>query len=265
MTAPSRIRLRVAPRAPQGPLLGLVFVGHVGLAAVLLAWVPRGEPPAASRRAPLIEPTVERLLLVAPAPIPAPPTPSTRRQASRSRAARTSQPTAPTVAPAATAVRTRDTAPPADVPAWANRSDDPTALRGVRPHFGDRRLWAPAESRRPSEAPATPQSVIDEALAPVVDSVLQERRSAGRAVSDWTATDRRGRSWGLAPSGLRLGPVGLAIQPPELTDRERAQLAARADIARFRHMTPGDAGFDSLKADLRRQRDQARQQRVPPV
>jgi hypothetical protein len=107
--------------------------------------------------------------------------------------------------------------------------------------------------------------VIDDALAPVVDSIMQERRSAGRAASDWTATDRRGRSWGLAPSGLRLGRVGLSIQPPELTDRERAQLAARADIARLRHMTPGDAGFDSLKAALRRQRDETRQKRVPPM
>ncbi len=69
-------------------------------------------------------------------------------------------------------------------------------------------------------------------------------------------TDARGRKWGFEPGGLRLGQFRLDIQPPAATDRDRAQLATRSDIQRFRHMIPGDADFNRLKADLRRQREE---------
>jgi len=256
------------------PVLALAFGGHLAVGALVLAWARGAEsrPPA---HHPLVrEPAAERVLFVEPASERAP-RPAAKSASGRASTQKPSAPTrpaaagahaiAPAVVPTASAPVVRDTAQTADAELQANSTDVPAAIHGIYPRLSDRRLWAPADSRLLSEAPATPQSVIDDALAPVVDSIMQERRSAGRAASDWTVTDRHGRSWGLAPSGLRLGRVGLSIQPPELTDRERAQLAARADIARFRHMTPGDAGFDSLKAALRRQRDETRQKRVPPM
>jgi hypothetical protein len=274
MSTPLRRRGPVERGTANVPVLALAFGGHLAVGALVLAWARGAESRPPAHRPLVREPAAERVLFVEPSSERAP------RLAAKlaSGRASTQQPSAPTrpaavgahaiasaIVPMASAPDMRDTAQTADAELQANSTDVPAAIHGIYPRLGDRRLWAPAEPDRLSQRPSPPQSVIDDALAPVVDSIMQERRGAGRAASDWTVTDRHGRSWGLAPSGLRLGRVGLSIQPPELTDRERAQLAARADIARFRHMTPGDAGFDSLKAALRKQQEQRRRPGVPPV
>lgn len=256
------------------PVLALAFGGHLAVGALALMWARGAESRPPAHRPPVHEPAAERVLFVEAASERAP-RPAAKSASGRASTQKPSAPTRPAavgahaiasaVVPMASAPVMRDSAKTADVEGQGNRTDIPAAIHGIYPRLSDRRLWSPAEPGRPSQRPSLPQSVIDEALAPVVDSIMQERRSAGRAASDWTVTDQRGRSWGLAPSGLRLGRVGLSIQPPELTDRERAQLAARADIARFRHMTPGDAGFDSLRAALRQQQEQRKRPGAPPV
>ena len=99
---------------------------------------------------------------------------------------------------------------------------------------------------------------MEEALTRSVDSVTRVRGGSQRAAGDWTMTDGKGRKWGWDSGGILVGRFGLAVQPPALTDQERARLASRTDIARFSLMTPGDADFNRLKAELRQRREQAR-------
>lgn len=181
----------------------------------------------------------------------------------------------PELTPRASAVPSRAPTPmaappvlsPSEIGAVATSSTPrPTddAVVGLRPQPGDGRPWAQTEARDPALAASTPARMIDDPLARVVDSTAQVRGTRRRAVTDWTMPDARGRTWGLDSGGLRLGRLGLDIQPPALTDRERARVAALADIERLKLMTPGDAEFDRLKAELRVRRDRARLTATPP-
>jgi hypothetical protein len=118
-------------------------------------------------------------------------------------------------------------------------------------------------------------SVITWAIASARDSLdsLAVVQGMGPRTANWTKTDAKGRTWGVDPSGIRLGRVTspsalLALLPagaqqamgsnPTDFDRARRLSMAQSDIARFRASGPGDATFKSLVQELRERRDRER-------
>ena len=259
--SPSRLRATRAPTRASARAVAILFGLHIALGSVVLAWGPDTTMRWPARSTAKARPTIERLLFVDRPPVPA--DPAARQPAGspvlrRASALLNSSPT-PSIAPPALRPAAIGDVPTSPTP---RPTDD--AVAGLRPRLGDARLWAPKEARATARTASTPTRTIDEALARVVDSTALVRGTGRRAAKGWTMTDARGRTWGWDSGGLRLGRVGLDIQPPALTDRERARVAAQADIERFGRMTPGDAEFDRLKAELRLRRERARPPAAPP-
>lgn len=234
------------------PAFGLVFGLHVVIGSVLL---PRMQHIAARwiRKDVAIAPRAERLTFVEtpPAPTPRVPTRVARPRPAQSRASTAPAP----VAPSATTIENETTNEAIEA---VSKPAESAATLGVRPRLSDPRLWAPTTTRLLPASPATPLPTMNAALSRTVDSTKRAGGMPLNAVSDWTKTDAKGRKWGLDPGGLRLGRIGISIQPPALTDRERARMASREDIDRMSRTTAGDAAFDRLKAELRQRRENAR-------
>lgn len=82
---------------------------------------------------------------------------------------------------------------------------------GLRPHYGDARVWAPPEpwvDRMPT-AKERVDSVIADRFRSYADSAERARLAEGRQPGDWTIKDGKGRAWGMDRQAIRLGPVSI--------------------------------------------------------
>ncbi len=121
-------------------------------------------------------------------------------------------------------------------------------------------------------------SVMNWALGSARDSLdsLRVIRGVGATTASWTKKDSQGRTWGVDPSGIRLGKVTipsalLGLLPlgaqqamsgnPTSSERARRLSYAQSDIARFRDAGPGNDQFKMLVQELRERRDRERAQK----
>jgi hypothetical protein len=162
------------------------------------------------------------------------------------------------------------------------------AVVGLVPR-ADSRLWALADLRELRDevrAAASSgyagarelDSVMNWALGSARDSLdsLRVIRGVGATTASWTKKDSQGRTWGVDPSGIRLGKVTipsalLGLLPlgaqqamsgnPTSSERARRLSYAQSDIARFRDAGPGNDQFKMLVQELRERRDRERAQK----
>lgn len=165
------------------------------------------------------------------------------------------------------------------------------ALVGVVPRADDR-LWTVGDLRALRDEvraaavaasgglPGARQldSVITWAIGSARDSLdsLAVIQGMGPRTANWTRKDASGGTWGLDPSGIKLGKVTipsalLAFLPlsaqqalsgnPTDFDRARRLNLAQSDIARFRNAGAGNDQFKMLVEELRERRDRERANR----
>jgi hypothetical protein len=162
------------------------------------------------------------------------------------------------------------------------------AVVGLIPR-ADSRLWTMTDLRelRDEVRAATAggyagarelDSVMNWALGSARDSLdsLRVIRGVGATTASWTRKDAQGRTWGVDPSGIRLGKVTipsalLGLLPlgaqqamsgnPTSAERARRLSYAQSDIARFRDAGPGNDQFKMLVQELRERRDRERAQK----
>lgn len=150
---------------------------------------------------------------------------------------------------------------------------------GVRPSFGDGRLWSRPD---PLPGPRTPKervdSVVADLLAPVRDSILAANtRAAGeRRPGDWTVKGPGGK-WGMDQSAIRLGKISvpnavLALlsenfqrnlrgNPTEMDyNRRLTQIRSEIELHSQREMNEDE--FRTAVKALRQRKDRERAQRL---
>ncbi len=210
---------------------------------------------------------------------------------------RASQPSAPPVSrgpvlgeqPAVVvAAPPRLVAPGRDSAAVNRLPANEAAVVGVVPR-ADERLWTVAdlralrdEVRAAADAASgglpgarALDSVITWALGSARDSLdsLAVIQGMGPRTADWTRKDGKGGTWGVDPSGIRLGKVtipsallaflptnvqrGMGANPTDYERNKRLSLA-QSDIARFRNSAVGNDQFKMLVEELRDRRDRER-------
>lgn len=156
-------------------------------------------------------------------------------------------------------------------------------LKGVRPAFGDPRVWNGARGN--GVAPARDgienlDSIIGFAITSArdsLDSLARAQGKYGRAPGDWTTKDKNGDKWGWDNAGIRLGKVVipnalLSLLPLNAQanmssnyttfERERRLGLARADIQRMSERSMGEAEFRKLANELRDRRERERRDRL---
>ncbi len=206
-------------------------------------------------------------------------------------------PTAPAVdrgpvlgdAPAAVAdAPPRLVAPGRDSAAVNRLPASEAALVGIVPRADDR-LWTVADLRALRDevrAAALVESggvagsrELDSVITWVIGSArdsldsLAVVQGMGPRTANWTKKDSKGGTWGVDPSGIRLGRVTipsalLAMLPagaqrglggnPTAYERNKSLALAQSDIARFRSAGPGNNTFKMLVEELRERRDRER-------
>lgn len=153
----------------------------------------------------------------------------------------------------------------------------PTA--GIRPSFGDPRLWGRPEADR---TPLTPKERLDSAIAahlgPVRDSIVaaQELAARQRKPGDWTKEGPGGK-WGMDPNNIHLGKVkiptavlgllsanfqrNLRGNPNELA-RERQLAAVREDLLMHAQREMSEDQFRDAVKQVRARKDRERAERL---
>ena len=192
------------------------------------------------------------------------------------------QPAAVVAAPPRLVAPGRDSAAVNRLPA------NEAAVVGVVPR-ADERLWTVGdlralrdEVRAASDAASgglpgarALDSVITWAIGSARDSLdsLAVIQGMGPRTADWTRKDSKGGTWGVDPSGIRLGKVtipsallaflpmnvqrGMGGNPTDYERNKRLSLA-QSDIARFRSSAAGNDHFKMLVEELRERRDRER-------
>lgn len=230
--------------------------------------------------------TRERVTFVATRP--ATPPPSARR----------SSPTSAAPAPAAEApALVAPVETPAGVPAEPARRDTGSGLppgrgvgavhpglKGVKPEFGDPRVWQAPGSGIEYQTQRNGAERLDSIIGYVItaardslDSLARAQGKYGKAPGDWTRTDKDGNKWGWDPTGIRLGKVTipnalLALLPLNAQrgmsgnsvaiERERRLSASREDISRMAERSMGEVEFRKLADELRDRRERERRDRL---
>lgn len=231
--------------------------------------------------------TRERVTFVATRPVTPPP--SSARRSSTPAAVSAPAASAPAlVAPAET---------PIGVPAEPARRDTGSglppgrgvgavhpSLKGVKPEFGDPRVWqAPGNGieyqtqRNGAERLDSIIGYVITAARDSLDSLARAQGKYGKAPGDWTRTDKDGNKWGWDPTGIRLGKVTipnalLALLPLNAQrgmsgnsvaiERERRLSASREDISRMAERSMGEVEFRKLADELRDRRERERRDRL---
>jgi hypothetical protein len=149
-------------------------------------------------------------------------------------------------------------------------------VRGVRPSFGDGRLWvgpAPIVG-----APKSPAERLDSSLVARLrshqDSLAAIAGTGGRRPTDWTI-ERGGEKWGMDEQFIRLGPVSiptavLAALPlnvqgnPIAMEREARLNAMRAEILEQAQRGMNEEEFRRAVQQIRerKERERAREQEL---
>lgn len=236
-------------------------------------------------------PVEERISYVEPRPSEAAPAPVVASAPPAQQAPRTTGPVVgPSIPDTPPAATPRDTGSAPGTGAQGagppGAVDGDPNLRGVRPGYGDPRVWTPpvvggagGEGRGRTGADKL-DSVISTVLTQATDSLDSIARASGaygRRPGDWTKTDKNGGKWGWDNAGIRLGKVtipnallsllplnaqvGLSGNPTEI-DRNRRVGLARQDIDRNALMGPGDKQFRELANELRTRREKERRERL---
>ena len=204
---------------------------------------------------------------------------------------RTAEPGPPLVAPT-TVPRAL---PPAPEPGTATRSPgaggsgpligDGGPVRGVRPSYGDARIWGGADAVVAESQLSSAQrldSALKSHISTYVDSVRAYAHTPGKFErGDWTVGED-GNKWGIDNQYIRLGKVSiptalLALLPlnnmpqrnPIAYERERALAAMRADINYnvARAMSEDDfrKAVKAIRERKDRERERERARRGGPV
>jgi hypothetical protein len=146
------------------------------------------------------------------------------------------------------------------------------AASGVRPAFGDERVW-------PSPGPFSPvpkthaervDSTVKAAFGIYEDSARRAAANAPRVPGDWTVPGKDGEKWGWDPVGVRLGKITipnalLALLPinntqgnPVAMERVRADALVRRDIQFHANRPISDDEFDKAIKRIRDRKDRER-------
>jgi hypothetical protein len=141
-------------------------------------------------------------------------------------------------------------------------------VRGVRPSYGDARLWKPPVPivAPPKTVAETIDSLIADGIAPYNDSVAVAMHR--RDPTDWTI-EKGGYKWGMDRSAIRLGPVSiptalLALLPlnlqgnPTTMERDRTFAAMNRDITWHAQQAINDADFMKAVRSIRERKERER-------
>lgn len=240
-------------------------------------------------------PTEERLTYVRPTPLPSerqpvaqrpvPPPASTRPAGPVSFTPEAGPPSAPAPATPMTPRDTGSGAPPGN----GIGALDPN-LRGVRPGYGDERVWrgpvGGGGAGGAGVASGDRADKLDSIIAGVLtaardslDSLNRANGRYGRAPGDWTKTGKNGDKWGWDQQGIRLGKVtipnallallplnaataaGMSANPAGMANAARIN-AGRADIQRMSERGMGEAEFKRIVKEMDKRRDAERRERL---
>lgn len=142
--------------------------------------------------------------------------------------------------------------------------------RGVRPSYGDPRLWAPTAPV--VTAPLAGTAKLDSAIAPIFRELADSMRAAaaaGRDPTDWTMKIG-GQKYGIDRSFIRLGPVSiptaaLAFLPlnvqgnPTVMERNRRLAEMRTEIMEQAIRAARDEDFRAAVKALRERKEKERE------
>jgi hypothetical protein len=153
------------------------------------------------------------------------------------------------------------------------------ALEGIRPSYGDARIWAPAgRPAAPRSAQGQLDSVVADIFTGVRDSILAAQTAAEgqRKPGDWTMKGPGGK-WGMDQTAIRLGKLSipnaiLALLSENLQKNlrgnpiqmaeDRRLAAVRADLLQHAQREMNEDAFRQAVKDIRARKDRERAVRV---
>jgi hypothetical protein len=157
------------------------------------------------------------------------------------------------------------------------------AIEGMRPALADGRLYGPPPRGLGGPEPLSARGRVDSVIGSVFgryrDSVAAAQAIAAgqRDPRDWTYKDKNGRSWGMDPQFIRLGPVSiptalLALLPlnqnapsPQMYEARRiAQLSQEIQFNVSRAMTQEDFNAAVRRTRERKDRERAEAMKKRP-
>ena len=144
--------------------------------------------------------------------------------------------------------------------------------QGVRPSYGDGRLWAPTAPV--VTAPLSGTAKLDSAIAPIFRELADSMRAAaaaGRDPNDWTVKIG-GQKFGIDQRFIRLGPVSiptaaLAFLPlnvqanPMAVERDRRLAEMRTEIMEQAQRAARDEDFNAAVKALRERKEKEREEK----
>lgn len=143
--------------------------------------------------------------------------------------------------------------------------------RGVRPAYGDSRLWAPSAPL--VTAPLSGTARLDSAIAPIFRELADSMRAAaaaGRDPNDWTFKIG-GQKYGIDQRFIRLGPLSiptaaLAFLPlnvqanPMAVEHDRRLAQMRTEIMEQEQRASRDEDFQKAVKALRERKEKEREE-----
>jgi hypothetical protein len=171
-------------------------------------------------------------------------------------------------------------APPTDAGGSGAVVGSGGALEGIRPSYGDSRIWAPAG--KAVTAPRSAQGQIDSLVADVFtgvrDSMLAANAAAAgqRKPGDWTLKGPGGK-WGMDQSAIRLGKIAipnavLALLSENLQKNlrgnpiqmaeDRRLASIRADLLQHAQREMNEDAFRQAVKEIRARKERERAVRV---
>jgi hypothetical protein len=276
------------PRSPKAMAVSVLV--HIAVVVVVVQLLTFGHGISNFFQFGNTDTTEERLTYVATLPKRVPPQPVPTTKPVTPTAAPTNVPfsapyTAPSSAPAGVPTPARADTGSGGAPAGTGNgvgAIDPN-LRGVKPSFGDPRVWeAPvgngmAPARNGAERLDSIMGYAITAARDSLDSLARAQGKYGKAPGDWTKTDKNGNKWGWDNQGIRLGKVVipnalLSLLPLNAQvglsgnytaiERERRLSASREDIMRMSERGQGEAEFRKIANELRDRRELERRDRL---